>query len=180
MCLRHGEDKISIRRNTRGQLPRCEVGRVTTQPRQDLCRFPMNRMRGYRAGPGASRREIRNLNCSAYAAASRSAVGDRQMFPVHTKSTCRANSSFQHGRHRSPPERCRASRPLRNLYGGGPPRPPVALTSDLRPSGNLARLLGRPSVRDSGLCKSRHADQPMNGLCRQIDVAVNIRVSRLA
>jgi hypothetical protein len=61
MCLRHGENKIGIGRNSRREPSRGEVRCVTTQLLEDKRGIGMNRMREYRAGPSAGCFEVRNL-----------------------------------------------------------------------------------------------------------------------
>jgi hypothetical protein len=61
MCPRHGENKISICRNSRRELSCGEVGYFTTQLFQDERRVGVNRMRDHRTGTSAGCLEFRNF-----------------------------------------------------------------------------------------------------------------------
>jgi hypothetical protein len=95
---------------------------------------------------------------TAYAAAKRSAIGDRQMFPVQTKSTCRTAPRFMHhAAVRSMKGRKSGTR-VRNdettLAGSGGMWSPVAVAPNFHTS-----VLGRPGRRAQGRhrpCWRRH------------------------
>jgi hypothetical protein len=61
MRHRHGENKIGVGSNSRGELPSTELGRVTAQLRQHECGVVVNRMPDHGTDAGAGCPEVRDL-----------------------------------------------------------------------------------------------------------------------
>lgn len=71
-----------------GELPREEARSIATEPFKNLRRVGLNRASDNCASACTRYGEIGDGQPRTVAAAKRSAVGDRQMFPVQTKSRC--------------------------------------------------------------------------------------------